>query len=193
MKKDARFVICITVILMLVLLCLFMCSAEKEEEENNQKVTQIVTPVPTKVISIPSDDKSNDNGEEINLKRIEFYTITGAAGTRIDTAETLVLENIAVTPRLMVDYCLDAFSDEEIELEVIHIKTENGLCIVDFDESINEMEPLGRVTETLILDALAMSILDNCEEVEKVTFTINGNAYKTSNISLDEGETYLSK
>ena len=52
---------------------------------------------------------------------------------------------------------------------------------------------MGRVTETLILDALAMSVLDNCENVEKVTFTINGNAYKTSNRSLGEDETYMSK
>ena len=194
MKKDARFVICITVILMLVLLCLFTCSAEKEDEEKNQQQVPVeVIPVPTKIISLPSNDGKEDSDAGIKLKRIEFYTITGAAGTRIDTAETLVMESIEVTPKLIVDYCLDAFSDEEIELEVIHIKNEEGLCTIDFNDSIFAAEEMGRVTETLILDALAMSVLDNCENVEKVTFTINGKAYKTSNRSLGEDETYMSK
>ena len=47
--------------------------------------------------------------------------------------------------------------------------------------------------EKLILDAYAMSIIDNCDDVEGVTFTISGKAYSTESIRLDGGKVYLKK
>ena len=38
-----------------------------------------------------------------------------------------------------------------------------------------------------------MSIVDNCDDVEGVTFTISGKAYLTDSIRLDGGKVYLKK
>lgn len=195
MKRDVRFVICIIAVFMLVLLCLFMCTAEKEDDAKKAPVvTMTVTPVPTKVFSIPDDNDKTDNGENTRrLKIIEYYTITGSGSARIDTAENLVEENIIVTPELIVDFCLNSFTDEEIELEVSHIKTVDGICTIDFDDSIKAVAEEAGKTEDSILNALAQSVLDNCEEVDKVTFTINGGGYITANRTINLGEAYLSR
>ena len=42
----------------------------------------------------------------------------------------------------------------------------------------------------MILDAYSMSIVDNCN-VDGVSFKIEGKAYSTQNITLNDGEVYL--
>ena len=44
--------------------------------------------------------------------------------------------------------------------------------------------------EKMILDAYSMSIVDNCN-VDGVSFKIEGKAYSTQNITLNDGEVYL--
>ena len=58
----------------------------------------------------------------------------------------------------------------------------------DSIKAISEKNPR---LEMLVLDAVAMSILDNCHEVTGVTFTIDKNTYSTANIQLNDKEVYL--
>lgn len=194
MKKDLRVVICIIALVLLALLCFFKCSAEIEDEsgEGTTGAPQVSEqPLPTRVIVIPGDENGENHSTDIGLVTIEYYTITGAGNTRIDTAEALIKEGTGITASTIVDFCLDSFTDEELDVNVLDVSQKEGICTVNFDSSIRKIAKDGRVTEVCVLDALAMSILDNCKDVVSVSFTINGEAYVTDNITLDVGEVYL--
>lgn len=191
MKKDVRLVVCIVVILLLVLLCLYKCTAEQEDENDLNSTPPVVSEIPTRMVTISQD--SENNQPQINLVSIVYYTIIGAGGIRIDTAETFVEEHVIITPDLIVDYCLDSFMDEDVELTVLHTSVENGMCTIDFNDSILKVAEESKVSEICVLDALAMSLLDNCEDVTSVSFTINSKEYVTDNITLELGSSYLSR
>ena len=65
--------------------------------------------------------------------------------------------------------------------------------MIYFDSSIESTAKKDPKLEKLILDAYAMSIVDNCDDVEGVTFTISGKAYLTDSVRLDGGKVYLKK
>ena len=70
------------------------------------------------------------------------------------------------------------------------IKVENGLCTVDFTESLFEFNTGGYSKETMCLYSIVNTL---CEfgEIEKVIFTVNGSSIETFG-QFDMREPYLS-
>ncbi|MCR4991745.1 MAG: hypothetical protein K6A45_01745 [Lachnospiraceae bacterium] len=190
MKKDIRLAVCIVAIILLVILCIYVLLSEKEKEEdltdpngteNRNVPTQRIIVVPT---------TGNNNGGV--LKSVRYYVIK-LSGLKLDTAETAIGSEVTVTPEMISEYVSDALEDEEINVAINAISVKDNICIIDFDDDMKSTAKKDQKLEKLILDAYAMSIIDNCDDVEGVTFTISGKAYSTDSIRLDGGKVYLKK
>ena len=186
MRKDIRFVICLVVIMLLALLCIYRILADKEIEDENRPQVTNGAPSPTERTIIVS----NGANSNLVLGTIRFYTVK-LSGRLIESVEVAVGQNVEVTPKLITEYITDALEDEEIDLKILRIINENGVCTLDFSESIKELADRDSEVEKLVLDAYSMSIVDNCQDVNSVTFNIEGKPYSTRNITLKDGEVYL--
>lgn len=188
MKKDIRLAVCIVAIILLVILCIFVLLSEKEKEEDltGPGITENI-PTP-RIIVVPTT--GNNNGDI--LKSVRYYVIK-LSGLKLDTAETAIGSKVTVTPEMISEYVTDALEDEEINVAINDISVKDDICIIDFDDSIESIAKKDQKLEKLILDAYAMSIVDNCDDVEGVTFTISGKAYLTDSVRLDGGKVYLKK
>lgn len=189
MKKDIRLAVCIVAIILLVILCIFVLLSEKEKEEdltdpNGTENQNVPTP---RIIVVPT---TGNNSGGI-LKSVRYYVIK-LSGLKLDTAETAIGSAVTVTPEMISEYVTDALEDEEINVAINVISVNENICSIDFDDSITNIAKDPKL-EKLILDAYAMSIVDNCDDVEGVTFTISGKAYLTDSIRLDGGKVYLKK
>lgn len=190
MKKDIRLAACIVVIILLVILCIFMLLSEKEKEDDlNDPSNMGNIAVPTqRLIVVPSSGTDNP----LLLTSIKYYAIK-LSDMSIQTAEEAVGNNVTVTPKMISEYVTTALEDEEINIDIRDITVSDKLCKIDFSEDIRSIAKSDPELEKLILDAYAMSIIDNCEDVDAVTFTISGMDYSTGSISLPGGKVYLKK
>ena len=189
-KKDLRLAVCIVVIILLVILCIYMLLSEKEKEQDLNDPTGVESDnVPTpRIIAVPST--GNNVGGELRI--IRYYTIK-LSEKSIETAEAAIGNDIKGTPEMISEYVSDALEDEEINAAINAISVKDNICIIDFDDSIENIAKKDKKLEKLILDAYAMSIIDNCDDIEGVTFTISGAAYYTDSIRLAGGKVYLKK
>ncbi|MBR4343840.1 MAG: hypothetical protein IKP88_14285 [Lachnospiraceae bacterium] len=186
MRKDIRFAICFVVIMLLVILCIYRYLADKEIE-SERSGTGTTGAVPTSITHVITDSEG-----EVILHRIRYYTIK-LSQMDIETADAVIGENAEVTPLLICEYVSDSLEDEEIEITVKGAQLKDRLCIVDLGRDILEVSKKDRQLEKLILDALAMSIVDNCKDVEGVSFSIENQPYSSSWIKLESEEVYLKR
>ena len=185
MKKDIRFVICLVIIILLALLCIYVLLSEKEKDGEIQPDYPEVSVTPTpRTIIVPGGDNN------VVLGTISFYTVK-LSGRIIESVEVAVGKGAEISPKLISEYVTDSLEDEEIDLEILDIKQENGICILNFGEEIKELSLRDGEVEKLVLDAYSMSIVDNCPDVNGVTFKIEGKTYSTQHIKISDGEVYL--
>ena len=186
MRKDIRYAVILVVMILLALLCLYCIFAdrEKEDDRNNTEVTG-TGPIPTeRTIVVPDKDHN-----EVLLGTVRFYTVK-LSSRNIESVEVAVGKETEVTAKLVSEYITDALEDEEIELDISGIEEKDGICIINFSSSIRKVAGSDPELEKMILDAYSMSIVDNCN-VDGVSFKIEGKAYSTQNITLNDGEVYL--
>ena len=188
MRKDIRFTICLVAIILLALLCIYSFLADKEEEGDKKPGDEGVTVVPTqRVIILPNGDDKN-----LVLDTVRYYTVK-LSSRKIESVEAAVGQGVEVSPKLISEYITDSLEDEEIDLNILGIEQKDGVCIIDFDDEIVKIAKKDPNIEKLILDAYSMSIVDNCSDVDGVSFRINGKAYRTDNLTLKDQEVYLKK
>lgn len=189
-KKDIRLAVCIVVIILLVILCIFVLLSEKEKENDLNDTSNIGNQaVPTqRLIVVPS----SGTDDPVFLKSIKYYVIK-LSGMSIETAEEAVGNGVKVTPEMISEYVSTALEDEEINIDIRSISVTGNICKIDFSEDIRDIAKSDPELEKLILDAYAMSMIDNCEDVDAVTFTISGKDYSTGSVSLPGGKVYLKK
>ena len=186
MKKDIRIAICVVGIILLVILCIYRLLADKEIADENNQNPIVTAPVPTeRVLVDPKDGKAE-------LTSVNYY-IVDISTKAIKPAVAVTGKKEDVTAAHIVEYITDALEDEEIELTIKDIVTDNGLCIVDFDENIYKIIKDTPDLEKPILDAVAMSLVDNLQEINEVSFRIAGQPYSTSAFQLKDKEGYLGK
>ncbi len=185
MKKDIRFAICLVVIFLLAILCVYKLLAEKESEAENNTGGYELTVIPTpRTIVDPVDGKERTVIEfyKINLRKMETVS-----------AETAIEGGTEITPNLICDCVCEALEDEELKIVVRKTSISKGVCTVDLDEEIKSVSESDPQVEKLILDAFSMSILDNCKDIEAVSFTIMGEEYSTKNIKIESDKTYIKR
>lgn len=194
--KKPVLIVCFAVVFLLALFLLYSLLADKEDgniarpDDMHATGNEDASPVPTRLVVIDGNPGKN-NDTKTELITLRYYSVSSTNSAN-QTAEVMIEAEKEITPELIMEYLMDSLEDEEILLKVNKITLEDMICNIDFDSSINYIAEDSAVTEVHILDAFAMSILDNCENVKGVSFTINGQRYKTMNITFSEGEVYLS-
>ena len=189
MKKDIRLAICLIGIILLGLLCAYRLLADKEieaEKENSVSgdiTSGVIDDDPVKEVTYKID------GEDINLHRISYYTVR-LSDLSITNTETILPVGLEINPKLICEYVLYSLEDEGIETGIIGTKVSGDLCTVDMNKSIYDISKKNARLEERILDVISMSIIDNCQNVKRVTFTMEGGVYASSNIKLDKDQVY---
>ena len=184
MKKDIRIVIFLVGMILLVILCVYRVLADKEIEEEiteGYDITNIPTP---RTIVDPVDGKelTGIGYYKVNLQKMSTESVEAAIGS-----------NVEITPDIITDYVCDALEDEELTVTVNGTSVKNNMCTVDLKEDIIALTKEYPEIEKLILDAFAMSILDNCRDIDAVSFTIMGKEYSTQNIKIENGKAYIKR
>ena len=183
MKKDIRLAICLVAIILLAILCVYRLLADKENEEeiNTEGYENQAIPTP-KVITV--------DGKE--LVEISYYTVNLMKMSR-ERAEGYIGSTDEIKPETIVEFICDALEDEELNVKVRNISISDKVCYIDLDDEIESISEMDSRVEKLILDAFSISILDNCWNVDAVSFTIMGKEYSTENIKIESDKTYIKR
>ena len=186
MKKDIRVAICLLIIVLLAILGIYSLLAEKEDEEGSKVPLPDATLAPTpRTIILPGGEE-----KKLVLGTVRYYTVK-LSTRNIESVEAAIGQGSEISPKQIAGYVTDALEDEEIDIEIKGIYLDEGICTLDFSQEIRKIAAKDSGLEKLILDAYAMSIVDNCQDIYGVSFKIEGESYSTGGISLKDGEVYL--
>lgn len=205
----------LSVVLLALALCvIFGCSSHDEIVEKNPIVkpdhsedTEHVPdnePEPAKhVQTIPGSDNRNssvENEDEQELKEtvvpntvlenIVYYTVDSASA-EVKALNALIIGGDVKLPWRIVELVLNSLADESIEVNILSVIINDEVCVIDFDDSIQDVASMGAGIENAVLDAFAQSMLDNFDDCGSVIFRINSKPYKTKNNSFGLNQIYM--
>ena len=169
-----------------MLLLLQACGDAEHKQETAQNVTPtaaIVTPLAKPItITLP-------HGE---MRELQIYTLS-ADLQDVEAVTALVSAEGELTPEIIVEIVLEAMADTAYFVEVTGIYTEEGMITIDFCKDGPPVTNTNHTVEIAILDAIGQSLLDNLPDYNQVSYSIEGEAYKTENIELALGECYIER
>lgn len=162
----------------------------KEEVEDGQEVngTQIDENDNTTDNTVKSNDETTQDPKPASNTELMVYTVSADAG--IEPVTALIPIDNEITPQLIVDTVMDTMADNDLMIGVESVTTENDTVIVSFFADQPPLRDVGASGETAILDAIAMSLIENLT-YSKVIFRVEGEAYISGHIELDLDEVYL--
>ncbi|MBQ3912604.1 MAG: hypothetical protein II694_06505 [Lachnospiraceae bacterium] len=120
------------------------------------------------------------SGGRFNLVAKLIYTVD-ADTSRVVRSTVMVRDDTDITPALVIDFIVDSLKDESLNLSFDGIEYEDGVCVVDFDDSIYTIAGKSADLEDAILDCIAQSVLDNVDGCMSVIYRIHNEAYSTVN------------
>lgn len=133
--------------------------------------------------------------------------ITGVSSGSVSTVNTLYIYTIdsiqeeLVPLKIPVDgsHITPAFIMNEVirnldeKVEVTEIDIEKSRIYITFNEDFAPMKKCSRNFETMILDCISNSVLDNIPYINEVVFLGEKGAYQSDNFSFEEDEVYSSR
>lgn len=177
MKKVTHFLFAV-----MIALCLTGCVFPGQKEEDLELTEEDMESV--------ADSKAltASGGSVSEIKTLSIYTIDGIE-------ETLVPLNVPistdrVTPEFVIDEVLRNL-DEKVE--VTEIEVEKARIYVTFNSDYAPVKKCSEEFETLILDCISNSLLDNISYIDEVVFQCGEGAYQSDNFSFGKDEVYSSK
>ncbi len=189
MEKRRCILALIMGILFTVVLAGCLSTAGNNQPENNTPTKKIqaettFTPLPT----LTPDPTNRDTPEIKN--EIIIYTLNPSTLEKV--AVTVNTDTSDFSLEDLVKKITDALEDESFLVSVKSAYFEKTVAIVDFSK--NGAPGNGASAyETTVLDCISQSIMENYDECTAVIFRIDGGAYKTPNLSLNEDEAYMVK
>lgn len=123
-----------------------------------------------------------------SIDTILIYTIDDIEGQLVPLKVPVASER--VTPELIVNEVLDNIDEKVV---VTEIETTKKRIYVSFSEEHVPIKKCSKQFETLILDCISNSLLDNIPYVNKVVFRSEKGAYHSSNFTFGIDEVYSSK
>lgn len=123
------------------------------------------------------------------MRNIVYYTLSDSMTKEEATA--VLAEDTTLTPEYMVDYVVKSMENVLLEIDVDAVMIENASVIVSFAENTVPVINTSAALETEILDCIAQSILENCDEYTSVIYRIMNEAYHSKNKSFDLNHIYL--
>lgn len=95
-----------------------------------------------------------------------------------------------VTPAFVADEVINNLEDT---IKVTELTVERRQLFVTLDSHYAPVKNCSKKYETLVLDCLANSLLDNLSYVDDVIFRCDTGAYHSANYDFEENEVYRSK
>lgn len=129
------------------------------------------------------------SGSSVNeIKTISIYTVDSIAQELVPVKIRVDAERI--TPEYIVEEVLRNL-DEKVEVTLIEV-SDRRLYVV-FDDKYAPVSECSPAFETLILDCISNSLLDNISYIDEIVFRCSDGAYKSDNFSFGKNEVYSSK
>lgn len=167
----------------ILIVCLTGCSFWGDTDDSEMDLTQ------EEIDSAKNTSQPSVSGTGISaIKTVSIYTIDGINSElvplRIPTGSQ------RITPEFIANEVVDNL-DEKIEISEITV--EDDLIYISFGDSYAPMKKCSKKFETLILDCVSNSILDNIPYVDHVIFRGENGAYKSDNYHFGLDEIYCSR
>ena len=100
--------------------------------------------------------------------------------------ERLVVEELIKGPETSG---LNAVLDENVRIHNIY--TQNGICTINFDESVNKTPSEATIDPETALYAIVNSICETCDSITGVKFEINGDNETKFRDKIDLGQIFM--
>lgn len=123
---------------------------------------------------------------------LSLYTVNMESGAT-EPFKVAIPKDKEITPQLIVDKVVEAMADRSLEVGIDYVKTEKDAIIVSFYRNKAPLSEGGTIYEGPILDAIAMSLLDNLKDYNKIIYRAEGEAYVSDHIELGIDEDYMTK
>ena len=122
------------------------------------------------------------------MKAIHIYSIN----TEDKTTEpiNIKVESDIITPEFIVNKVIENLTDSVV---VTEISIEKKKMTITFDSKKAPLVGCTEENETLILDCISNSILDNINYVDSIIFDTEKGAYKSNHLELGKNEIYSSR
>ena len=133
----------------------------------------IVTPFVETQVTIPLA-----HGE---MRELQIYTLS-ADLENVEAVTALVSAEGDLTPEIIVEVVLEAMADSAYFVEITGIFVKEDRITVDFYKNGPPVTNTNHAVEVAILDAIGQSLLDNLPEYNRISYSIEGEAYQTKNI-----------
>ena len=134
-------------------------------------------------------ETKNVTGSSVRgIKTLLIYTIDNIEGQLVPLRVPITSDK--VTPELIMNRVLENIDEKVVVTEIDVFKR----CIyVSFDDNYVPLRKCTKKFETLILDCISNSLLDNIDYVDSVVFRSEKGAYQSANYTFDFDEVYSTK
>ena len=126
---------------------------------------------------------------ESEEKSIQIYTIDEQNLESI-AAKVVLTKGEKRTTKNIVGKVVTLFQAHAINIQIDFVKVEDDIAYISFKKNGAPVIGVSEVVEEVILESISKSIIDNMNKISKIVFKVEGNAYKSENLSLEENEVY---
>jgi hypothetical protein len=123
---------------------------------------------------------------------LSLYTVNMESGAT-EPFTAVVTKDKEITPELIVDKVVEAMADRSLEVGIEYVKTEKDAIIVSFYRDKAPLSEGGILYEGPILDAIAMSLIGNLKDYNKIIYRAEGEAYVSDHNELGINEPYMTR
>lgn len=123
---------------------------------------------------------------------LSFFTVNMESGAT-EPFTAAITKDKDITPELIVDKVVEAMADRSLEVGIEYVKAEKNAIVVSFYRDKAPLSEGGTIYEGPILDAIAMSLLDNLKDYNKIIYRAEGKAYVSDHIELGIDEPYMTR
>lgn len=167
------------------------CGNGEHKTDITKKPTQ--SPTPTAPVATPHVETHVTipltHGE---MRELQIYTLS-ADLENVEAVTALVSAEGDLTPEIIIEVVLEAMADAAYFVEVTGISIEDDMIVVDFCKEAPPVTNTNHAVENAILDAIGQSLLDNLPAYNRISYSVEGDAYQTKNIELALGESYIER
>ncbi len=174
-------------------------------EEGSSVITLAPTEDQNEVTVSPPDSKAEDTEANVTpgssptpavqpaaTVDLSLYTVNMESGVT-EPFTIAVTKDTNITADYIVDKVVESMADRSLEVGIDYVKEDKDAVIVSFYRDKAPLSEGGIIYEGPILDAIAMSLIDNLKEYNKIIYRAEGEAYVSDHIELGINEPYMTK
>jgi len=166
---------------------LMLCSACKKEQPNPPAPTSMVT---NALLTFGPTTEPIPSELPFTTKELPIYSIQ-TDQNELTAVSAMIRADSTPDETVIVSAVVDALADSTYSVKVNSVTKDGSRVIVDFDSSQPPVTMVSSLVEELILDAFAMSIIDNISDCKEVGFSVDGGPYSSAHINMEAGAAYL--